>query len=292
MGYGASSINIPITTSDPDGGPVSLQILGLPSGLEQVGNNIVGTVHPGALDTTFSLNFVATDNEGNVTTVTAPLETVQYQLSDLFGTILVSEVLYHPTALNDQFIEISSILGTPIDISGLRITNGNPLFEGPSLDFSVPTGTRIDVVHGRERALLWSHKPAIMFPPWLIQGWALEQFSLLDVSSDDIFLFDADGALVAYVAWGTGPSSLHPPTAHNQVVWDDSVQEQLGGSGQGRSISRTSTAAGSLTLSDCWEHTATGTSQAAGNCPGASLTIDADLFQPQRVTNVAWWEWD
>ena len=142
----------------------------------------------------------------------------------------------------------------------------------------MPAGSQIDLVHGAERGVLWVHESARLPSDVPALEWEAEQWSLLENGGDDIFLFDQTGALVAYMAWGSGSDVLYPPTVFGVDVWDDSEQGQLDGSGEGRSISRASHLPESLTLSQCWEYTGTGTSKEAGTCAGARTTKDKDNF--------------
>ncbi len=127
---------------------------------------------------------------------------------------------------------------------------------------------------------LWFRGVDYGFPPGPNSNW-----EALENSGDDLWFWDADGLLVAFVAWDDGTGNAHiagrPPAALG--IWDPSAEARLAGAAPGQSISLVEGTDNSL--SACWERTASG--DAIGACPGAALpTEDVDppgAFPPPEL---------
>jgi len=102
--------------------------------------------------------------------------------------------------------------------------------------------------------------------------------------NDDLFLYDANDQLVAYMGWGdknapTSQISVRPPM-QTWGLWDPTFELQMRHSGRD-SVSATPDGLNS-TLSGCWERTGSGDAQLPGRCANPVATIDTDTDPNRR----------
>lgn len=129
-------------------------------------------------------------------------------------------------------------------------------------------------VYPAESWNLWFSGIDYGFPPGQNSNW--EAF---ENSGDDIWLWDPDGLLVAFVAWDDGSADTHiasrPPEALG--VWDSTHEGRLAGAANGHSISLA--VGGDNSTSACWELTGSGAAAASG-CGSVATTRDIDPQGP------------
>ncbi|MEO1431820.1 MAG: lamin tail domain-containing protein [Cyanobacteria bacterium J06633_8] len=207
-----------------------------------------------------------------------------YEISPSAGNIIINEVLYNETgnsaATNDEFIEIFNASTSPVDISGWQLMDGNILandtdntgsITGNSSPYLFPNGT---ILQPGEYAVIWigDNTPDHQATTATFQNW-LEKSPKINNSGEDVWLYDKDGKIVDYIAYGSGTAINTPlPTSLNQ--WDDTHQTALAGASDGESISLAKNGVDSNT-STCWEHTTSGNANTQG-CKNFLATKDTD----------------
>ncbi|WP_169333058.1 lamin tail domain-containing protein [Thiolinea disciformis] len=225
-----------------------------------------------------------------------------YPLSSLRGELVVNEVLARQSAgntiaENDEFIELYNAGSSSINLTQLRIIDGN-LFTN-DLDGTVGSITGntapftfncmgAQVCEGskwlppKAYAVVWvgqkSTRTSAAYASF--QAW-LRNAPKLNDTGDDVWLYEqtASGlALVDYVAIGTGSgiNSGAPST-----LWDAAYSASLSNVMRGQSVSLGPN--GQLSQGACWEPTASGT--ASTTCPTYLPTLDTDNFGT-RLTSV------
>jgi hypothetical protein len=226
------------------------------------------------------------------------------------------------TYLMDEFIEWTMV--DNIDIGGFRLADRNPYLAGTDLDrypagptssldagnvdetwaatavFSAgeiittpirwPFETSFPDYNGANRTTIpfdswWYPQPPGIyygfFPPDNSKWQAFNDYG------DDLWVFDADGLLVDYIAWDDGTGRGHvdrPPAALG--IWDPAVEQTLASVAPGQSISLATLNPGGSHSSACWEPTGSG----LATCPGAFLTRDRDvgvLSRPASLLRVS-----
>lgn len=229
------------------------------------------------------INATVTDRLGLRDTVTFKVEVdSKYVLSDKFGLIIFNEVLFEETASQSfEYVEIVNNTLAPVDLAGWRLTDGDIVSgqtdPGAELDFTLPPtylpagGTAVIWlgVDTGDRFVHRSNATHIAGP------------SLSLASSDDLWLWDPNGSIAAYMAWGTPASSgghlgPHQPPINRWQLWDDTFAAALQTT-PGTSLSLTPNAGDSINGA-CWEPTAT--DDASGRCFGAVPTFDHAPLSP------------
>ena len=229
---------------------------------------------------TFTLLVTVADDGGltDVATVKIDVDT-RHRLSPSAHEVTINEV----NPVTNEFVELINRTGNPVDISGWRLTDGdvvaNDLDLQPQwrLDYTVPTG---NVLPGSGRALIADQLPIGLGPTGadihLAGGWNNRLFP----GGDEVYLWDASGALVAFISWGDPTQSNNRndlPPIQRWALWDTAYETTLSTSGSDRSISL-AIDAGDPSDSACWEPTTSG--DAAGRCAGALPTIRTILTSP------------
>ncbi|MEO0802323.1 MAG: lamin tail domain-containing protein, partial [Cyanobacteria bacterium J06642_2] len=217
-------------------------------------------------------------------------------ISPAAGDIVINEVLFRQTgsgaAGNDEFIELFNASNTPVDISGWQLLDGNlPAndtdgiggINGNSGPFVFPAGT---VVNPGAYVVVWvgTETPQKQADDAAFEFY-LGQSSKLNNSGDDVWLYDADTAIVDYIAYGTNNGINTPPNAALNL-WDDSFQSVIDNTSQvGQSISLTPNGQDG-NISGCWEPTTSGDAETpSARCPGSLPTRDTDSVT-DRITSV------
>ncbi len=209
--------------------------------------------------------------------------------------------------LMDEYLEITNLASYQIDIENFSVTDTEDPSVATDFQFNTPpylpqhTGrvnqaftqptplTAGQVVTGPIRypgdnsyqmqdgstypAQTWSSwflGTAYGFPAGESSNW--EAF---ENTGDDLWFWDPDGLLVAFVAWDNGTGDAHiasrPPVGLG--LWDSTHEGRLANAGTGRSISLAVN--GDNTTSACWERTASGDAAASG-CGSVVATRDLD----------------
>lgn len=238
-------------------------------------------------------------NPGSATLVVSVTTMSRFTQSNRVGDLMITEVLWasHEFSGNpekDQFIELTNTSGTAMNLAGWRLTDAedpaNPgEFESFSLTF--PNHT----LAAGDRVVVWPGTPGgtRATDPSIQSFWNGDLGAL--AKTDDLWLFDPAGSLVAYVAWGNDGNANpanddfdeigdRPPTVA-YGLWDPTYESNLGtgtsiGAGQSLSLTPDSDLAASV-LSGCWEPT--GSDEANGRCPeGALDTVVNDPVSTRR----------
>ena len=243
----------------------------------------------------YELEIIATD-DGAPAASSAP-ETVTITVTSQFGDdvspffrdVVFNEVHYtsHETLgvfdTSEDFIEILNITGAPIDLTGWTLRD-SPLFEDDANSTSTDlTGSTI-AADGRLVKWLSSVERGLPAPtvelttPLNVLDPRAAERSLQ--INDDLFLFDNNGLIVAYMAWGddsaAGSEIGTRPPLETWQLWDPTFEGDLSFIARD-SISATPDGENS-SLSGCWERTASGNALANGNCQlGAALSNDTTL---------------
>jgi uncharacterized repeat protein (TIGR01451 family) len=200
------------------------------------------------------------------------------------GAVVINEILYRETcdppcskANNDEFVEL--YFTQDADVSGWTVSDGNivtgdcdctgtwPGCTGciGNFVFTFPAGSSFNT---GDYVVIWigeDTEDPLKDAPHAAAQFYVEKNCKLRNGGDDIWLFDADGKLVDYVAYGSGSSvndqSYLPPGA-----WDGNNAPD--GAAKGQSISLTPNGQDTNSGSD-WELTA------SGDAPGP-ITRDTD----------------
>lgn len=294
--------------------PYSFMVLGagdpLPTGLslDPDTGTITGAVTRRTdLNQIFTVQIQVMDATGAQVASTIEIETVEFELSPLYGQVVISEILWNQGfVLDGEFVELANLSGAPIDLKNVRLTDVNPVQRGDAaldrddFDVTLPnfsisdTGRSTFWLAGKigdsapgsddkEYELGLGCDPAIHtcslffedpFFGGVVEVTSTETWAFLANEGDDVYLLDEDGRLIDYVAYGDGPKSGPEPTLEDDV-WDESNQTTLGDISVFTSISislATEDATG-LDSSSCYEVTgATANTAVSLGCPGASST--------------------
>lgn len=226
----------------------------------------------------------------------------EYPLSSLRGKLVINEVLVRQSAgntiaENDEFIELYNAGSTSIDLTQLRLMDGN-LFTndldgtvgsitGSTAPFTFNcTGTQVcegaKWLPPKAYAVVWvgqkSTRTSAAYASF--QAW-LRNAPKLNDTGDDLWLYEQTASglvLVDYVAIGTG-SGINGGAP--STLWDAAYSANLGNVVRGQSVSLSPN--GQLSKGACWEMTTSGT--ASATCPTYLPTLDADGFGT-RLTSV------
>ncbi len=194
-------------------------------------------------------------------------------LSPHFGTMIFTEIDW---ASDTEFVEMIVVADGAVDFTGWTLSDywiGQETPDASSIVAPLPVGS----LPQGQRLLLWTtlrdrgehgaidHEAALASP-----GLA---------SSDDLWLLDDKGHVVAYMAWGdpnSPGSEIGTAPSAEWNLWDASVQTSFGVSPTlaGQSISLTNETTDGARQSACWEWTTSG--DAAGRCAGWRLSNDND----------------
>ena len=284
------------------------------------------TVSPGAL--TGQINLI--------------IEIVDWELSELHGDWLISEVRYRETADNfaetlrenwedgtadsvgvlDEFIEIVNISGGPLDLDGLRLSDinpkqldssGNPVLDRftvlnndtgatatASQSFDVQFGPAIIPDGGHLVVWLSANGPYVeqatvdndptqpLFAygvspgprrPGPHQVCICQRSPLLGNAGDEVFLIDASGRLVDFVAWTDTTNSAQQISEYPLGLAPSLTPVTIGSISEGVSISLANyNPAPGLVFSDpnCWERTTSGDATCNGAQPTDSYANPGD----------------
>ncbi|NNL13147.1 MAG: hypothetical protein HKO82_05605, partial [Acidimicrobiia bacterium] len=199
--------------------------------------------------------------------------TAENDLSGYAGGIVINEVLFdHSPAGDEEFVELFNATPATVSLAGWRFDN-----RAGSAFYTFPPGASLGP---DEYAVVWlgTHDPGGLrdAPEAAFQDGVGEVSNYFWDNGDAIWLHDAGGLRVDFVAWGTGSPSPPPE-------WDDSFQTAYDGAvtARGQSISLTPNGVDGND-SACWEPTTSG--DAAGRCAGYLSTADgpptAQLWTP------------
>lgn len=295
-----------VASTDPEGHTITHAIVG-GTGLGSFTITAAGELRTATLfdyddDQSFTLIIEATDNGSPVETSTETITVdvvSQFGLtrSPYFGQVIFNEVKYTSHLTFDlvnnvadlDFIEILNTTGGTIDLANWTISDGANAAEADS------TVTTFGTLTGNQRMVSWYAEintapplaPGVRSVGAPIGAMSAAAGRNILQRSDDLFLFDDQGLIVAYMAWGdsTNPNSdigTRPPMNQWQL-WDPTHEAALGFAARD-SISLTPDGI-NATLSGCWERTTSLTASTSGNCanPGASVDADQD---PDRNNSV------
>ncbi|MEH2153920.1 lamin tail domain-containing protein [Nostoc sp.] len=215
------------------------------------------------------------------------IPTTSYQVSPLAGQVIINEVLYKETGTttdtNDEFIELYNASTSPVDLSGVRLTDSNVIVGSSDaaggFHYTFPSGTTLQP---GKYAVIWigNNNANHQATGAAFQAW-LGQTPKLNNSGDDVWLYDNQNKIVDYIAYGAGSEvNTPPPTALN--LWDNTYQSSLAGANSGQSISLTPNGK-DTNVSACWEATTSGNSST--RCTNYLPTRDTDTTG-SRVTSV------
>ncbi|BBD57421.1 hypothetical protein NIES2109_01870 [Nostoc sp. HK-01] len=213
-----------------------------------------------------------------------------YKVSPQAGKIIINEVLYNETGTgnmasnNDEFIELYNASSSAVDLSGVKLADGNLIANSVetaanSFNYTFPNGTTLQP---GQYAVIWigSTQTNNQAPDAAFQAW-LGFSTRLTNGGDDVWLYDSQNQIIDYVAYGSGNAiSTPPPSSLN--IWDITYQSSLSGANDAQSISLTRNGNDTNT-SACWEATTSG--NASSRCPSYLPTRDTDNVGT-RVTSV------
>ncbi|MBE9210714.1 lamin tail domain-containing protein [Nostoc sp. LEGE 06077] len=213
-----------------------------------------------------------------------------YKVSPQAGKIIINEVLYNETgsgnsaSTNDEFIELYNASSSPVDLSGVKLADGNLIVnsvEAPSnaFNYTFPNGTTLQP---GQYAVIWigSQNANTQATEAAFQAW-LGFSTRLTNGGDDVWLYDSQNQIIDYVAYGSGNAiSTPPPSSLN--LWDNTYQSNIANAADAQSISLTRNGNDTNT-SACWEATTSG--NASSRCPSYLPTRDTDNVGT-RVTSV------
>ena len=230
-----------------------------------------------------------TDEFGSSSSAAVQISTQsRFGLSPRFGEIIISEVRWtsHP-----QFIELVNVHDQPVDVSNWIIADyayGIDPADTNSINITPIPANPAGLDPG-QRVLFWVGTQ----PDPDSAGIEFEagNTNLALGASDDIWVLDENGRIVAYMAWGSdtiqddnNAIGDRPPIAA-WGLWDTTFESSLG-SGPGVAVSESIAvsieSAAASRNSACWEATTSG--DAAARCIGANLTVSIDPG-PNRVSS-------
>ena len=291
------SVNISINASDPDGDTLTYSATNLPAGLSINSSTgvISGSLESGLLGQSFDVEVTVTDDAKTPASasMTFKLMVDAFALSPYAGTVMLNEVRYKQSGflIIDEFIEIYNAGTTDVDLTGWKLTDFNPVMDQvEELNASFPAET----LGAGSYAVVWTVVNAILEPPFLNDGVTLEfqtnnPIPPLDNEGDDVWLLDADGRIVDFIAYGgaDGHQLSTPPPASLQL-WNSGYQFELGNVTAGQSISLAINGVDS-NYGGCWEPTGSDDSKdvASQRCVGAKTTRNTDATGdvPNRISS-------
>ncbi len=284
-----------VVATDPEGDTISFSIVG-GSGQAFFDIDTEGTITL-ADDVDFTqtpsyvLDIEATDDGDPALTTTGSVTVnIESQFgaapSPFFGDVVFDEVLFashlstDPAAglANEDFAELVNVSGASIDLAGWTIAD-HPIGELDATHLTTHEFGPLDL-QPDDRLVHWitpdvSDRSSAPSADHQVHADTGSRNALR--ARDDLFLYDDNDLLVAYIAWGDptdpgGEVASQPPV--DWGLWDDSFEISLQTAEQ-RSISL-ATDGGSATQSGCWELTSSGDAQDVGRCAGAADTADRD----------------
>ena len=255
---------------------------------------------------TISIPSATTGTDSNTGNNSATASTLVYGLSPDAGRIIINEVLYNQTgstaAANDEFIELYNAGSSNVDLTTLRLLDGNTFDNdgsgsitgsGTPFNFSTCTSPRVcsgpTTLAPGQYAVVWvgtqvatRNATGATFQAWLGQG------ANLNDSGDDVWLVDSSNRIIDYVVYGSGGGiNGSPPVSLG--LWG-TMNAPTTGIAVGQSISLTPNGE-NANDGRCWEiTTATGTNTAAsrGCTLGTLPTRDTDtnvISGTQRINS-------
>ncbi|BAZ51458.1 hypothetical protein NIES4103_41070 [Nostoc sp. NIES-4103] len=248
------------------------------------GNNVLQTT-----DDQVNLGNDPNKTDDDDPTLFKALNALNYQVSPLAGKVIINEVLYNETDTtisadtNDEFIELYNASSSAVDLSGVKLTDGNLIANSTDgaggFSYTFPNGTTLQP---GQYAVIWigNNKPNQQATAAAFQTW-LGQTPKLNNSGDDVWLYDNQNTIIDYVAYGSG-SAVNTPPPSSLNLWDNTYQSSLAGASNGRSISLTPNGQDSNS-SACWE--ASTSRDASARCPNYLPTRDTDTVG-SRITSV------
>ncbi|MCC5640189.1 lamin tail domain-containing protein [Nostoc sp. CHAB 5844] len=206
---------------------------------------------------------------------------LKYTVSPLAGRVIINEVLYNETgsgntaATNDEFIELYNASSSAVDLSGIKLADGNLIansLESLSnrIDYTFPIGT---ILQPGQYAVIWigSENANTQATGAAFQR-GLGFSTRLTNGGDDVWLYDSQNQIIDYMAYGTG-SAINTPPPSSLNLWDNTYQSSLTGASDGHSISLTRNGNDTNT-SACWERTTS--NDASSRCPNYLQTRDTE----------------
>lgn len=224
-----------------------------------------------------------------------------YPLSSLHGKIVLNEVLVKQSAgttiaENDEFIELYNAGTVAINLTQLRLIDGN-LFTNEldgtvgsitgntsAFNFSC-TGSQVcegsALLQPQTYAVVWvGQKGANTTAAYAsFQAW-LRGAPKLNDGGDDLWLYEQTATgltLVDYMSFGSGSAVNNNPP----LFWDFTYNTALSSAAKGQSVSLSPN--GQLSSSACWEMTTSG--NASSTCSNYLPTLDSDHVG-SRLTSV------
>ncbi len=209
--------------------------------------------------------------------------------------------------LMDEYLEITNLAGFTIDVENFKVTDTEDPSVATDFQFNSPpylpqhsgrinqaftqptplvAGQVVTAPIRRPAASSYVMQDGSTYPaePWNLWFTGIDygfppgdnsNWEAFENSGDDIWLWDPDGLLVAFVAWDDGSADPHiasrPPEALG--LWDTTHEGRLAGAADGHSISLA--VGGDNTTSACWELTATADAASSG-CGSVVATRDLD----------------
>ena len=237
-----------------------------------------------------------------------------FPVSSLAGDLIINEVLYRQTGSgasdNDEFIELFNASGSSLDLTGLKLVDGNLLatdnpnaedenFSGSDRFYTFGQNTSLEsgslTLESGQYAVIWigSKSNAVNNATGAtFQAW-LEEDPKLNNSGDDIWLYDTNTDLIDYVAYGINNAINARPDSSTGLwaQWDSSDENKLDNASTGQSISLTPNGDDGNT-SACWEKTTideSSSDSASTRCTNFLTTIDRDtsvINSSERITSV------
>lgn len=228
-----------------------------------------------------------------------------YPLSSLRGQLVINEIMPKQSAgstiaENDEFIELYNAGTTAIDLTQLRLMDGN-LFTG-ELDGTVGnitgntspfnfvcTGVQVcegsSVLPPKAYAVIWvgqkgTHTSA---PQASFQAW-LRNSPKLNDTGEDMWLYEVSAsglALLDYISVGSTATGTGINTNITADIWNFTYNAPLTSLAKGQSYSLSPN--GKLSTGACWEPTTSGI--ASSRCSGYLPSLDKDSFGT-RITSV------
>ena len=275
-------VRIELAAVDPDDDPLTWTARNLPDGLRITSDGVVhgeltDDVAPG--EHTFD---VTVSDGRRSTTEAVQLLVARHRASPHRGHLFFSEVRYAGTTRHDdgddsaqgEFVEIVNGGDVAIDVTAmvLRDTLDAPVPGAIVMAFDdEDTRGRASVLGPGERAVVWigrSPRDAGSGDLLFVEA-SHGRVDVLHHGGEDLWLFDRQGHLVDYVAWGSGHHILATPPG--PAFFDDGARDGLAAALPGQSISLATPVF--APHADCWEHTTSGTAGASGRCRGAAPTI-------------------
>ncbi|WP_019508839.1 lamin tail domain-containing protein [Pleurocapsa sp. PCC 7319] len=264
---------------------------------------------------------ISNENNINAENLDDDLIVNPFPVSPLAGNLIINEVLYAQTrngaSGNDEFIELFNASNGTINLSGLKLFDGNLLATGnPNADDENFAGSDKFYTFGNgitESGNL-SLEPGQYAVVWIgsqsnsvnnatgatFQAW-LNVDPKLNNNGDDVWLYDANTELIDYIAYGRNTSSSTAINARPDSEpglwsqWDNTYEDKLDKRGStsitGQSISLTPNGIDGNT-SACWEKTTIDESDpdsASVRCANFLETIDSDtsiINSTERTTSV------